>query len=135
MTPNARLPRLLDVLICDDVRREDNGKLLVVGLYLDAVEVASVPTTIPSLVFVCKWAGAGSALPAGAYRVLDGSGAVLGTIETPAATLDPPRDKALIMLAFRPFTFPSVGTYRLTFTPASGRSRTLATFTVTARAA
>lgn len=34
-------------IICDDVRREDNGKLIVLGMYLDVIVVPSFPTVLP----------------------------------------------------------------------------------------
>jgi len=41
-------------LICDEVRREDNGKLLIVGLYLPDIVVAQLPFVLPSLtLFLC----------------------------------------------------------------------------------
>lgn len=38
-------------IICDDVRREDNGKLLFVGVYLDKMLVSQFPIELPTLCF------------------------------------------------------------------------------------
>jgi hypothetical protein len=35
-------------IICDDVRREDNGKLLLLGMYLGTIAVPQLPTLLPS---------------------------------------------------------------------------------------
>jgi hypothetical protein len=36
-------------LLCDDVRREDNGKLIVLGLYFGVITVPQFPAILPSL--------------------------------------------------------------------------------------
>jgi len=38
-------------LLCDDVRREDNGKLLFVGVYTPGIRVARLPASIPLCAF------------------------------------------------------------------------------------
>lgn len=43
------VPRLQ--LICDDVRIENNGKLLIIGLYLDTIVVTELPIVLQPLTF------------------------------------------------------------------------------------
>jgi hypothetical protein len=38
-------------LLCDDVRQENNGKFLLIGLYMGTVTLPSVPTVLSSLAF------------------------------------------------------------------------------------
>lgn len=38
-------------LICDEVRREDNGKFMIIGLYTPNVAVPQIPFVLPSLTF------------------------------------------------------------------------------------
>jgi hypothetical protein len=38
-------------LMCDEVRREDNGKLLIMGLYMDSIGLPQIPYALPSLTF------------------------------------------------------------------------------------
>lgn len=38
-------------LICDDVRREDNGKLILLGLYTGNIAVPQIPFSLPLLTF------------------------------------------------------------------------------------
>lgn len=38
-------------LMCDEVRREDNGKFIILGLYTPNISVMSLPSMIPSLTF------------------------------------------------------------------------------------
>jgi hypothetical protein len=39
------------ILVCDDVRREDNGKFLILGLYTPDVIVPQIPFVMPVLTF------------------------------------------------------------------------------------
>lgn len=36
-------------IICDDVRREDNGKLIILGVYMGAIVVPQLPFVLPTL--------------------------------------------------------------------------------------
>lgn len=38
-------------LICDDVRKEDNGKLILIGLYQKVIALPQIPYILPSLTF------------------------------------------------------------------------------------
>ena len=38
-------------IICDEVRREDNGKLLILGMYIKSIVVSQLPAVLPSLTF------------------------------------------------------------------------------------
>lgn len=38
-------------IMCDDVRQENNGKFLLIGVYMDAITVPQLPATIPGLTF------------------------------------------------------------------------------------
>ena len=40
------------VLVCDEVRKEDNGKLIIIGLYTPDIAVPQIPFTFPALTFV-----------------------------------------------------------------------------------
>lgn len=39
-------------LICDDVRQENNGKLIIIGLYTPNVMAFQIPMSLPSLSFL-----------------------------------------------------------------------------------
>jgi hypothetical protein len=47
-------PDLQFSLICDDVRREDNGKFILIGLF-EAIGAASFPFVYPGLRVVNRW--------------------------------------------------------------------------------
>ncbi len=38
-------------ILCDDVRREDNGKVIVIGIYFGAITVPQLPFVMPALTF------------------------------------------------------------------------------------
>ena len=39
------------VLMCDDFRREDNGKIIIIGMYFGEMTVPSLPFLLPTLTF------------------------------------------------------------------------------------
>ena len=47
-------PDLLYTVLCDEVRREDNGKLMLLGLF-EQIAVGSLPTMHPGCCVVNKW--------------------------------------------------------------------------------
>ncbi len=119
-----------DVLLCDDVRQEKSGKLILVGLYVDNVGVFSLPTTLPTLTFVCKWTHAAGGPIRGRYSVLGPSGAALAAMDVTEIPDAPNARTRITILQLRPFTFPEAGTYRLMVKPEGGRSRSLYSFEV-----
>jgi hypothetical protein len=42
---------LYSVIVCDDIRREDNGKAILIGVFLNDLIVSE----IPALIRVCLW--------------------------------------------------------------------------------
>ena|ERR1039458_10234327 len=41
------------ILMCDDFRIENNGKFIIVGLYMTDITVPSLPFPLPTLTFFC----------------------------------------------------------------------------------
>ena len=57
---NTILPDLQAALLCDDVRQENNGKFILIGLF-DAIFAAQWPLRYPRLFVVTRWcSGTGS---------------------------------------------------------------------------
>jgi len=44
--PSGHFPRISLQLICDDVRVENSGKLIIIGLYVDTVVVSELPANL-----------------------------------------------------------------------------------------
>jgi len=129
---SSQQPDLIDVIICDEVRQESNGKLLIIGMYLDNMGVPKVPFTHPGLTFLCKWKFQQGHVPAGKFRLLGPSRKTLreggfstGKVDDDAAGL------ILTTLRFQPFQVDELGEYRLVFAPQpSKRGRTIAVLDV-----
>lgn len=59
MTPNRILPDLQCSLLCDDVRQEASGNLIILGV-ISIIRVPGVPIAAPKLCIVNRWtAGVG----------------------------------------------------------------------------
>lgn len=62
MAPSGQgVPECLFTIMCDDVRREDNGKLIAIGVYMPDVLVPQIPFVFQQMVFLqlFKWPAAG----------------------------------------------------------------------------
>jgi len=44
-------------ILCDDVRREDNGKLIVLGMYMGTIAVPMLPMVMPTLTVLALFTG------------------------------------------------------------------------------
>ena len=123
-------PRLIDVTLCDEIRREDNGKFLFIGVYTGHVLVPRLPFDLPTLTFFTKWsAKAGDSLD-GCFEVYSPDRKLMYRLDSPfegGATLD---GVVHVALAVRGFRFTQEGTYRLDHKPSVGRRRNLLAFDV-----
>lgn len=43
--------KVISFIVCEDVRREENGKELIIGVYSKNILVNSIPVTLPQLTF------------------------------------------------------------------------------------
>ena len=79
-------------MCCDDVRREDNGKLLIIGVYLDDVRVSSFPNLIVVRTLVFSRSSPGIA-PHVAFRAMLNDEQVMAVDYKPEpdAVLEPDR--------------------------------------------
>lgn len=102
-------------VVCDDIRREDNGKLMLIGVYSGNVVLPHVPFTLPSLAFFQTF---DSDRPANlvfrmhlesletGQRIFEGMGSM--QIHRPGLGIAP--------VKFGPATFPTFGTYNFVIT-------------------
>lgn len=42
------------IIVCDDFRREDNGKFILIGLYISDIQTSQIPVVMPTLTFFCE---------------------------------------------------------------------------------
>ncbi|MCU0294065.1 MAG: hypothetical protein MUF10_19125 [Thermoanaerobaculaceae bacterium] len=132
MRPSAEV---VDVIFCDQVRVENNGKLLLLGMYLNTIVVAKLPCMIPSFAFIVKWRLREGAVPEGRYSITSPSGKTLVTVELrperPAVQSPPDEDRiAMGVHQLTPFVFEQVGRHRVSFAATGSRAKTIATFDV-----
>jgi hypothetical protein len=102
-------------LICDEVRQENTGKLLVIGLYLDNMGVSQIPFMLPSLTFL--FAFENDRLGDYPFRAkLENleSGKVLAQAMGVLQVLRP--GTAINILGFRNISIDRIGTYTMSLT-------------------
>lgn len=46
------MPSKIHTVFCDDIRREDNGKMILIGVYMDDLVPSSIPLTFPLSLWV-----------------------------------------------------------------------------------
>jgi hypothetical protein len=128
---SAQAAKLLDLIICDEVRREDNGKLLIIGMYLGAILVPRMPFRMPRLSFFLKWETKGT-LPTGDFRLTSPSKEAVGGFGM--KTEREPESVAPVFyttFALDSIQLTETGTYSLSYKPHGGmRYRSVFTFDV-----
>ena len=102
-------PDLQFSVLCDDVRREDNGKLMLIGLF-ELVGGAHYPMVYPGMAVVTRWCnGQGHYLQR--VRLVDAENKVL--METPDSPVDLHDMRATLTAVslLRNVSFPKPGSY------------------------
>jgi len=116
-------------LVCDDIRQENNGKFIVVGLYMGNITVPHVPFVLPSLAFFQVFESERSGNFTFKIRlehmekgnaIVEGMG-MMG-IQQPGTGVVPIR--------FAPIQFPAFGTYSLNMSIDGDAPMALTTFDV-----
>ena len=102
-------PALLYSVLCDDVRREDNGKFILVGLF-ETVGAREFPAVHPALFIINGWiAGAGSFRQYS--RILDPSGHELARDRETVFQLQTLRSRHSVIARFNNLELPQPGEY------------------------
>lgn len=105
-------PNLQFSVLCDDVRREDNGKFILIGLF-EAINAKNFPTTHPILFVVNRWCkGEGEFTQKIRIVNTKDKKIVFQTEEQPFALEDIDRHHTLIS-RFNNLIFPTTGKYWL----------------------
>lgn len=104
-------PGLLYSVLCDDVRREDNGKLMLIGLF-EAIGAPKFPVVHHTLFIVNCWcSGLGRFWQK--TRITDQNGNILAEDKETAFTLESLKDKHRIIARFNNIKFDSDGEYSI----------------------
>ncbi len=102
-------PTLLFSVLCDDVRREDNGKFILLGLF-ETIGARAFPATHPTIYVVNCWcSGVGSFKQR--TRILDAKGAVLVQDEETSFSLNNLKAKHRIIARFNNLLLRYAGEY------------------------
>ena len=102
-------PALLYSVLCDDVRREDNGKFILLGLF-ETIGAREFPAAHPTLFIVNGWiAGAGSFRQYS--RILDPSGHELARDQETPFELPNLKSRHSVIARFSNLELPKAGEY------------------------
>lgn len=102
-------PALLYSVICDDVRREDNGKFILVGLF-ETIGAREFPASHPTLFIINGWiAGAGKFSQYS--RILDPAGHELARDRETVFELANLKSRHSVIARFNNLELPQPGEY------------------------
>jgi hypothetical protein len=102
-------PDLQFSVLCDDVRREDNGKLILIGLF-EMVAGLSYPMVYPGMAIVNRWCN-GDGLYQQRVRLVDADNKVLIETSDNAVELAEMRSTVTVVTLLRNVQVPRPGSY------------------------
>ena len=102
-------PALLYSVLCDDVRREDNGKFILLGLF-ETIGAREFPAAHPTLFVVNGWIG-GVGTFSQFSRVLDPSGQEIAKDQETAFQLQSLKSRHSVIARFNNLELPQAGEY------------------------
>ena len=108
-TPTTIGPALLYSVLCDDVRREENGKFILLGLF-ETIGAREFPAAHPTLFVVNGWVGG-----AGTFkqysRILDPSGQEIARDQETTFELPNLKSRHSVIARFNNLELPQPGEY------------------------
>ncbi len=108
--------KLIDWIICDDLRREDNGKLIFIGVYINTIVVPVVPFTLPQLVLFSKWDIGSGKIKAFECSIFAPEGTVCAKIAATVEGENKANKNFILQFRIAPFKFETTGKYKIAFT-------------------
>ena len=110
MTPNRIIPDLQCLLLCEDIRQEASGNLILVGV-INVIRVPQVPITAARLLVMNRWcAGVGQFTET--LRVIAPDGTVIRK-NSSKFQLGDPTQVAVLANVFGNLEFPAGGVYHV----------------------
>jgi len=113
MTKIEKRPKLIDWMICDDIRREINRKLTFVGVYQDIIGVPTLPFTLPQLSILTKWDTSKVSIKNFEMKIIQPDknmiGPVIGELEPSLED----KQRTFIQVGITPFQIPVAGKYEI----------------------
>ncbi len=108
----SKKPKLIDWIICDDVRLEVSGKTSIIGMYGSDIVVPLTPMIMPQLCLITKWDISAGTFNEIVFRLEQPDGNPLGPI-TAKAPHNIKGERLIMHLSFIPFQIKTLGTYRI----------------------
>jgi hypothetical protein len=108
----TRKPRLIDWILCDDIRLEASGKTTIIGIYGEDVIVPMTPMVLPQLCIITKWDTSVGVFEEIGFRLEMPDGKQMGPVKAKAPH-NVKGNRLSMHLAFIPFQIQLIGTYKL----------------------
>lgn len=106
------MPKLIDWMICDDVRVENNGKTIIIGIYHDNIIVPELPFVMPNLVTWTKWDVTKGPIKKFEFTITAPDDKIMGHVaDRPSAKAT--GKKAILQIVISPFVIKEAGEYRI----------------------
>lgn len=110
MTPPTTIePTLLYSVLCDDIRREENGKFILLGLF-ETIGAKEFPASHPALFIINGWIG-GVGRFTQYTRILDPNGHEISRDQETAFELSTLKSRHSIIARFNNLELPQAGEY------------------------
>lgn len=104
---------LIDWMICDDLRREDNGKLIYIGVYpVNEIVIGNAPMILPKLVVSTKWKTDNNVMKY-EFTVSAPDGNVVAGANGELPQVDQERNLSFVQFIISPFKIEEPGKYKI----------------------
>ncbi len=129
MTKIEKRPKLIDWMICDDIRREINRKLTFVGVYQDIIGVPTLPFTLPQLSILTKWDTSKASIKNFEMKIIQPDKNMIGPVIGELGSSLEDKQRTFIQVGITPFQIPVAGKYEIVM-KINKRTHKVATFEV-----
>ena len=109
MTKIQKGLELIDWMICDDIRREINRKVTLVGVYQDVIGVPTLPFTLPQLCILTKWDTSKASIKNFEMKIIQPDKKVIGPIIAELGSSLEDKKRTFIQVGITPFQIPAAG--------------------------
>ena len=113
MNKKEKQAKLIDWMICDDIRMEKNRKLMFIGVYQDNIIVPKIPFVLPMLTIFTKWDTSESSIQDFEMIVSQPDRKKIGPIIGKLGPKPKDKQKTSIQVTISPFQMPITGKYEI----------------------
>lgn len=125
--------KLIDWMICEDIRQEANGKRMFIGVYDENITVSAVPMMLPQLFFYSKWDITEAPIKKFEFKLIQPNEKIIGPIvsELPSPSPESKGRRAVVQIGLSPFNIEVSGEYKIEVKINDIDYSTIASFQVT----